>query len=322
MAPPSERGVPFVSVPQAAGIFLIGGMLITVIAAWFGWSIAVGLFLDAVLAGPLVLVAIYCKRTQNSQRQSRTVSLREGIVAVHTAEGRESSPIEKCCWFTGRITDDGDLNFQNVLTERRIIILVLATGRRVACGLTEEMHQLWMAALREHDVRAVFPRSGLMGEMIVLLVAVLRLCGMAAGGAAGWYAATALIGLFPAELGVLFVDVVPTCAAIFCGWIAGCVLIPLHMPGLRISRAWLIANGGWAIMKPLKLGVPSSVLAENWPARLLALAFTCGLLCIAGLLLHLLEKQTRSGNNTQGDSRTRDQVAGAAQPAMRQVKGV
>lgn len=130
--------VRFVPVWGAMTVFVAGAALIAGMSVALCAPMLTGLVIYACFAGPICLAAILSRIRQVSQASDRTVSLKGGDVTVTTSRGSESHPLEACCWFRGKVTDEPDFSYQPI--RRKAIVIVFPTGRTVACGLDEEFY--------------------------------------------------------------------------------------------------------------------------------------------------------------------------------------
>lgn len=218
--------VRFVPVWGAMAIFVAGATLIAGVLIALQVSVLTGLVLYACFAGPLCLAAILSRIRQVSQASDRTVSLKNGDVTVTTSRGAESHPLEACCWFRGKATDDSDFSYQPI--RRKAIVIVFPTGRTVACGLDDVYYARWLDALRSSQCRRVLRQEGLFGTLIGLLA----LAGLFVGGFVGWHLGGALQDmLLPQLANNQFGNVIPAVLAIVLAWTLA--VSPWVIPGWR-----------------------------------------------------------------------------------------
>jgi len=220
------RKSPFVSARTAIGVFVGGGMFIAGACHLGNVGAVEGVVMYAVIGLPLLIAAIYSRVRQTSQSQERTVSLADGLVTFSTAIEVESCPLQQCCWFQGKVTDDPSLSYQQI--RQKAVLLVFRSGRTIACGLTPPFHSQWLNTLRASRSRKVLRQEGALGVLMSVFVIVGFIGGICLGGSAG---AALRDALFQRPANNPFANVIPVALSILGAWFGA--VIPWFLPGWR-----------------------------------------------------------------------------------------
>lgn len=244
-----DLAAPFVSIPVAVCAFGVGGLLVVGLALAYGEGLLLGLVVYALIAGPLCIAAIVSRKRQTDQAVERTITLEAGVVTLTTPARTEAWPLEECCWFRGKATDDESLSYQRVRS--KAIVLVFPTGRTLACGLSEPAYCEWLEAVRASRARRVLRQEGWLG----LLVGVLSIAGLVGGLTFGWRLGGAVQrAVIPQAANNALANLVPGATAIVLAW--SLAVSPLLIPGWRRyterERSQLIR---FAVRFPAKLAV-------------------------------------------------------------------
>lgn len=244
-----DLAAPFVSIPVGVCAFGVGGLLVVGLALAYGEGLLLGLVVYALIAGPLCIAAIVSRKRQTDQAVERTITLEAGVVTLTTPARTEAWPIEECCWFRGKATDDESLSYQRVRS--KAIVLVFPTGRTLACGLNEPAYCEWLEAVRASGARRVLRQEGWLG----LLVGVLSIAGLVGGLTFGWRLGGAVQrAVIPQAANNALANLVPAATAIVLAW--SLAVSPLLIPGWRRyterERSQLIR---FAVRSPAKLAV-------------------------------------------------------------------
>jgi len=262
-----DLAAPYVSVRAAIAAFGVGGVLVAGLALEYGESMLFALSVYAAIAGPLCVAAIVSRKRQTDQAVERTVALEGGLVKVTTATDTEAWPLEECCWFRGKATDDENLSYQRV--RAKTVVLVFPTGRTLACGLSEPTYSEWLDAVRANRCRRVLRQEGMLG----LLVGLLSVAGLIGGLTLGWrLGGVVQQALIPQAANNSLANVIPGAMGIVLAWTLA--VSPLLIPGWRRyterERSQLIR---FAIRLPAKLAVPAgAALGGNLVSGLLLAA--------------------------------------------------
>jgi hypothetical protein len=287
-----QGAVRYVSVRMAVALFVAGALLISGVAIAVHASALTGLYIYAAIAAPLFLAAILSRMRQLSQGVERTVEFDGVNVTVATSEKTESHPLVSCCWFRGKATDDGDLNYQPI--RRKAIVIVFPTGRTVACGFDVSSHAQWLDLLRSSGCRRVLRQEGALG----VLFFVLTVFGLVGGGFAGWELGRAVgNGLLPNRANNDFVNAIAAALAILLAW--GGAVLPWFIPGWRRHTEQERQQfHRFAILFPLKIAIPAGlVLGANWLAGLaLAAAFCVLFLVLSRRVIHASAEHPADGS--------------------------
>jgi hypothetical protein len=275
-----DRSAPFVSVPVAISAFGIGAALVAGFSLAIDSPVALGLGIYAVIAGPLCLAAIVSRTRQVAQAVERTIKFEGGVVTASTAEGSETWPISKCCWFRGKAKDDLSLSYQPVRS--KAVVLVFPTGRTVACGLSEPFYADWLHAVRSSGCRRVLRQEGPLGLLFWAVSILGLISGLYIGSRVGeaiqravfvQLANNPLTGLIPGALQIL------------CAWVLA--VAPWLIPGWRRytdhERSQFVR---FAIEFPAKISIVAGLFAGgNLVSGLILAAGFAALFLLISLVL-------------------------------------
>jgi hypothetical protein len=274
--------VRYVSARVAITVFIAGAALIVGISVALRAPMLTGLGIYAFIAGPICLAAILSRIRQVSQASDRTILLNDGDVTVTILTESESHPLDTCCWFRGKATDDSDLSYQPI--RRKAIVIVFPTGRTIACGLDDSFYFRWLNALLSSQCRQVLRQEGALG----ILIGMLTLIGLMAGGFIGWHLGRGLQDmLIPQLANNQFMNLIPAVLAIFLAW--AFAIAPWFIPGWRrhtiLERQQFTRS---AILFPVKIAIPAgAVLGGNLVSGIvLAAAFAALFFVIMRLTIH------------------------------------
>ena len=259
----------YVSAPVAITVLIAGAVLIAGISLALRAPVLTGLGIYAFIAGPICLATLLSRVRQVSQAAERTVLFHDGEVTVSTANDKDSCPLDSCCWFRGKVTDDSHMSYQPIRT--KAIVIVFPTGRTVACGLDDAFYSRWLNALRSNQCRQVLRQEGALGMLFFMLV----ILGLVAGGFIGWRLGGALQNmLIPQPANNQIANLIPAALAILLAWVLA--ILPWFIPGwcrhTTLERQQFTRA---TILFPVKVAIPAgAVLGGNLVAGfVLATAF-------------------------------------------------
>ena len=216
----------YVSAPVAITVFATGAAFIIVVSLALRYPISTSLGIYAFLAGPICFAALLSRVIQVSEAIERTVSLNDGNVTVIRSNKTESYPLNQCCWFRGKTTDDLHLAHQSI--RKNVLVIVLPTGRTIACGLDDSFYSRWLAVLTASQCRRVLRQEGPLGVLFFALV----ILGLAAGGFVGWHLGEWLEQiLVPQAINKQMANLISTAVSICLAWLIA--ISPWFIPGWR-----------------------------------------------------------------------------------------
>jgi hypothetical protein len=263
-----EGDVRYVSVGVVITVFVVGALAIAAMSLAFDVPILTGLGIYAFIAGPISLAALASRVRQVMQATERTIVLADDRITVTTTES-ESHPLESCCWFRGKATDDSQLSYQPI--RRRVLVVVFPSGRTVACGFDDVFYSRWLNALRSNHCRTVLRQEGVLGVLFTVLV----ICSCAAGGFIGWRLGGVVQEmLIPPPANIQMANFIPAALSILLAWVFA--ILPWFIPGWRrhttLERRQFTRS---AIKFPVKIAIPagaalggSIVAGLFWPPSL------------------------------------------------------
>lgn len=234
-----QGGVRFVSSRNIVGLFLVGGVAISLLSVIATGEVDLELLKVAVVgylvvAIPLCIAASLSRSGQLRQAVDRktgksfhrTIRMHQGEITIECRGTRESYRVQQCCWFLGRATDDRQLSLQPIRSDA--VLIEFPTGKQVACGFSDEAYHRWVDILDSHGCRRVIRPNGFVGSCLGLLIII----GLIGGGHLGWQLGERLQvivnGFWP---GNQFVTLIPLFVGILMAWLL--MTLPLRIPGIR-----------------------------------------------------------------------------------------
>jgi hypothetical protein len=262
-----ERTRPFVSIRVAVATFVGAGALIGGVSHLCNFPVVDGLVIYSVLGLPILIACISSRVMQTRQSQPRSMTLADHIITFSTSAETESCPVQACCWFYGKATDDPGLSYQDI--RQKALLIVFPSGRTIACGLTRPFYSQWLSALRLHHCRHVYRQEGPLG----VLFSALAIGGFIAGGCFGQTVGGIIRdSLFQPPQNNQFANLLPAALFVLGAW-CGAVM-PWFIPGWR-----RYTEGEHQQFERFAIGLPAKV-------AVLAGAFVAGNL-FTGLLFVL-----------------------------------
>lgn len=220
IAAPSESPGhrPFVTFRTLAVVAAVSALVVVVSAVWNGLGANEAIACFGILALPVLFAAGISRAGFDRLDCERSVAFVDGAVVVRDPSSRQSYSLRQCCWFDGWSSDDRRNWFAG---ERRpCLLIVLPTGRQVACGLEPETRARWAQILQDSTCRRVWRRDGLPGFVYLGLSFLGAVTGALIGGWGAWAVTIGLAGW----LGPLpwLSAMIPACAGT--GFGLGCLL--------------------------------------------------------------------------------------------------
>lgn len=220
IAAPSESPGhrPFVTLRALVAFAGVSALIVGAVATWHGLNASEAIVFLGILALPVLVAAGISRVGFDRFDHERSVAFVHGAVVVREESSRQSYSLRQCCWFDGWTSDDRRYRFTG--ERRRCLMIVLPTGRQVACGLEPETLARWGQILQDSACRRVWRRDGLPGFVYVGLSILGAITGALIGGWGAWAVTIGLAGW----LGPLpwLSAMIPACAGT--GFGLGCLL--------------------------------------------------------------------------------------------------
>lgn len=253
----------YTSIPVTLAIVMAGAFVIVGIVVVLGVPIVDALIVYCFLAIPIGLAAIGSQIQRKDLIKPRAISLRQGHVTFSTSTEIETHPLTSCCWFRGRLKDDSQLIGHPF--RGNSLVMILPSGRKVACGLTEPFTQQWLEKLEVYRCRQVLRQEGALGWLLSLLTIGSTIAGGCLGWALGRFLLSLVIPLPPQNPTM---NLLPVALSVFCVW-SGAIW-QLYIPGWRRNTALEKQRyQRWAALLPIKFGIGFGFVAtENMVASI------------------------------------------------------